>query len=153
MCSTVSDRWVVHPLCPSFALYFSYFVSFLVLFCPVFKWLMQSQHIYIHILSLPLSLSLPFLSLFCSSRATNNCGLLYLLLYCTILDWYVLVLSTILPSYFPNSYIDHLSIVYHLCSYNPYGIQLMAPLWPWGQMASLLAQQTALCSQAEIVRV
>jgi len=75
------------------------------------KRLTRSQHTHIHTHTLSLSLSLPFLSPFCSGRATNNRSPLYLSLHHMISDRCALVLTTFLPSYSPNSHVDHSSIV------------------------------------------
>ena len=70
----------------------------------------EPAHTHTH--SLSLSLSLPFLSPFCSGRATNNRSPLYLSLHHTISDRRALVLTAISPSYSPNLRVDHSSIVH-----------------------------------------
>ena len=95
--------------CASFALCFP---PFCLHFAIVEAAHAEPAHTHTH--SLSLSLSLPFLSPFCSSRATNNRGPLYLLLHHTISDQCALVLTAFSPSYSPNSHVDHSSIVQHL---------------------------------------
>jgi len=74
-------------------------------FCVAFSPLCHT-HTHTHSLSL-----FPLSSLFCSGRATNNCGPLYFSLHCTISDRCALVLTAFLPSYSLNSRVDHSSIV------------------------------------------
>ena len=104
----MSSRQVVPQPCPSFALRFP---PFCLHFAIIEAAHAEPAHTHTHTHTLSLSLSLPFLSPFCSSRATNNHGPLYLSLHCTISDRCALVLSAISPSHSLNSCMDHLSIV------------------------------------------
>jgi len=97
----------VPQLCPSFALRFPPLCS---CFAIVEAAHAEPAHTHTHTHTLSLSFpSFPFP--FCSGRATNNRGPLYLSLHRTILDRRALVLSAISPSHSPNSRVDHSSIV------------------------------------------